>query len=992
MFRKSMTALIVGIALAAPAMPAAAAERKTPSTLYYNYFGSFYDGEYRDALRGFQDESRGSIKTPQSRWIDSICYETMCGECYYQMGALDKALEHYSNALRLFCRFSDWMVQVRFAPTIRVASVGKEKPVPWGASSRQSRLGLYKDELIVQGRVDVGKIGNKSAIIQQASMYSITPHEIVRATTLALRRRAELLGPVGQYDPLSQELVAVFSRPVGPPNHWSQCWVDVQRGLALIGGGRAGQAIGYLQRAVLAAGEFDHPMTGIALFELGRQKLLLGKYDEASQFFAEATYSAVNYPDYGILEEAFRYAALTHIAANRKGFFAPLNPAIQWAKIKNLRQLQASLLLSAAENYSLLGDLRQAAAALDAARATVGRRDMGTGRIGARHHYLSALVAYQNKEIPAGNAALNSAMDYMRHGSAWLFQIDLADQLYTGGALTTRSALQLFAEVLRDPLSLDWTLQPMESFAALTTPQPLPMEHWFEAALERSEVKEIHGAMDIAEQTRRRRFFASLEFGGRLESLRWILEAPENRLAKQALLQRQDIMSRYPEFERLSRRSTAIREELAKQPLVPKDPTRLKEQTDKLTELGAAGIEQEAILRVIALRREPAELVFPPLQSAADLQKSIPDRHAVLAFFATSRRLYAFLLNNEQCIHWQIGSTPALLRQTQAMLREMGQFGQNHQINADEISSEKWRQPARQVLETLLKGSRADFSQPFDELAVVPDGFLWYLPFEALQVKVDDRLHSLIARFRIRYAPTLSLCAAQGWGRNPTGNTAVMVGKLYPRDEVEVARGAFEQLTKVVPGAVMLDAPSSAPSAVYAALCDRLIVLDDLILQDNPYAWYPASLDRGREGGSLADWMLLPWDGPDVVVLPGFHTTAEDALKNLDRRAPGGDVFLTVCGLMAGGSRTLLLSRWRTGGQSSFDLVREFAQELPRAAPADAWQRAVLLANDSRLDLDAEPRVKRTASSETPKAVHPFFWAGYMLVDCGAAPANQQKQ
>ena len=59
---------------------------------------------------------------------------------------------------------------------------------------------------------------------------------------------------------------------------------------------------------------------------------------------------------------------------------------------------------------------------------------------------------------------------------------------------------------------------------------------------------------------------------------------------------------------------------------------------------------------------------------------------------------------------------------------------------------------------------------------------------------------------------------------------------------------------------------------------------------------------------------------------------------------------------------------------------------MPRSAPSDAWQRAVQLAMDSRLDLTAEPRVKRTGGGETPKAANPFFWAGYMLVDSGTGP------
>ena len=266
-----------------------------------------------------------------------------------------------------------------------------------------------------------------------------------------MRRRAALLGPLCKYDQLSNDVIAALTRPAGPPNHWSECYVDLEHGLALVAGGREGQAIGYLQRAVLAAGEFDHPLTSVALLELGHQALLTGKYDEASKFFEEATYAAVNtysgtpyVTDYGVLEEAFRYGALTHLMANRKGLFPPLEPAILWAKRNHLRQLQTSLLLCAAENYAVLGQTRQAAAMLDEARAAIGRRTMGAGSIGARLSYLTALVAYQQKRIPEGNTAFAAAMGYMQHGSAapvfrgktggslGLLHIGLADNLYTG--------------------------------------------------------------------------------------------------------------------------------------------------------------------------------------------------------------------------------------------------------------------------------------------------------------------------------------------------------------------------------------------------------------------------------------------------------------------------------------------------------------------------------------------------------------------------------
>ncbi len=977
-------AATVVLGLSADFAVAQTSERSTPTVSYYAAFAPFYEGEYLDALRAFQSEGRGSIKNAQSRWIDSICYETMCGECYYQMGLFDKALQHYTAALQLYKSFSDWMVKVQFPPSIRVAGAGARKVVPWGQSTRQSQLGHYPSSmLIAQGQIDMNDVVKKGGIVQQANLYPVTPQEILRMTTLALRRRGMLLGPVAKYDSLTADVMAAMTRPIGPPNHWSDAWTSAERGLALWAGGKDVQAAGYLQRAVLAGGQFDHPMTCIALLELGRLSLVRGEYPAAAKFFEESTYAAVNYNDFGVLEEAFRYGALTHLMANRKGVYPLLEPAIQWAKVKNLRQLRASLLLCAAENYAVLGKTRQAVAMLDEARATIGRRKMAGGAIGARLSYLTALTAFQQKRPAEGNAALAAAMGYMRHGSLWLFHIGMADEMYLSGAASPRAAMDLFADVLRDPQSADWAADPLESLTSLMTPHPLPLEHWFEVAIER---KDNDIAIEVAERARRHRFFSSLEFGGRVESLRWIFESPVDALPQQAQLQRQELLSRYPAYEQLSQQAGKIREALRKEPLVAPDQVALKEQTRGLGELASISQQQEAILHEIALRREPAAMVFPPLRKTSDIQKSLPEKQAALIFFATSRRLYGFLMNNERLAVWQVNSPASLLKEMQTALREMGNHQANSELAIKDLSETKWKQAAKQALDSLLKGSVADFSQPFEELVIVPDGALWYLPFEALQVTVEKKSQPLISRFRIRYAPTLSLATSRGPGRSPSGGTAVIVGKLYPRDEDAKAKAAFDQLAAVTPGAAAIRAPAPAPSAIYGSLFQRLVVLDDLVVSEqDPYGWSPAPIDRGKAGTTLSDWLQLPWGGPDVIILPGFHTAAEDSLKRMNRALPGNDMFLATCGLMANGARTILLSRWRTGGQTSFDLVREFVQEMTNTSPADAWQRAVMLTAGSRLNIEAEPRIKKVVTEETPKAAHPFFWAGYMLIDCGTA-------
>jgi CHAT domain-containing protein len=980
-FKRQIVGLVLmfsGLLGTSSSIWAQTAERSAPSPTYFMIFREFYAGDYKNALDGFQAEARSCIKAGQSRWIDSICYETMIGECFYQMGVLDKAQEHYSLALELAAVFPDWMIRVQF-PQIRGA--GTRRPYPWGGSTRRSTLGFFPSSMLIsQGQINNTQVLQQGGIVQQAVLYSIQPQEIVRCTTLAIRRRAEILGPISKNDPLTERVAGVLSRQITPPNHWSEAWADVERGLALVAAGKENQGVPILQRSVLVQGEFDHPMTCVALLELGRLSLARGEYPAALQSFEEATYSAADYSDYGVLEEAFRYAALTHLITNRKGFYAPLQSAMQWAKVKNLQQLRASLALSAAENLSVLEQVKDAAAMLDDARIVLSQRRAMMGRLGGRFSYLSADLWFQQKNNQKGQADFTAAMDYMKHGSRRLFQIALADNLYTSGAAPARTAMDYYNELLRDPLPGDWTIDPMETLATLITPHPLSLEHWFEIAWERHEYE---AAWEIADRARRHRFFSTLDMGGRLESLNWILEAPADLLDQQSLLQRQDLLTRWPQYAKVSEQARAIRAKLADIPLATDDQTLRKEQSKALVELSSLSGQQEVMLREIALRREPAAMIFPPQRSMAEIKKSLPKGHAILAFFTANRRLYGMLMGSSDYSNWEIGSPGAMTKQVKDFLHDMGQFQQNHELTLKELDETKWKQSGVKTLEALLKGSRADFSKSFEELIIVPDGFLWYLPFEALEVNVDGQLQPLISRGRILYAPTISLATStQARRLKPTGKTAVILGKLFPRDDESVSKAAYERLAAALPGTVALKPPAPGPIADFKVLFDRLIVLDDLTINDQePYGWIPAPIERGKSGGTLADWMGLPWGGPEQIILPGYHTAAEDALKKPSRGMPGDEVFLSACGLMSCGARTILLSRWRSGGQSSFDLVREFAQELPHTSPADAWQRAVMLESGTQLNLEGEPRIKRSATDETPKANHPFFWAGYMLID-----------
>ena len=105
-------------------------------------------------------------------------------------------------------------------------------------------------------------------------------------------------------------------------------------------------------------------------------------------------------------------------------------------------------------------------------------------------------------------------------------------------------------------------------------------------------------------------------------------------------------------------------------------------------------------------------------------------------------------------------------------------------------------------------------------------------------------------------------------------------------------------------------------------------------------------------------------------------------------------IFLTTVGLLASGSRTVALSRWRVGGESTYKLMGEFLKKS-RDLPADqAWQASVTVIRAGQSAPDKEPRARDfDAPIDTS---HPFFWAGYLLVDIssasnGAVPIEQLK-
>ena len=982
--RLLIAAAVVALTLSiVPTLCAQGRSKSAPHDGYFFSFGAFWDGDFATAAKNFRDSAKSGVKSTEGRWIDSICYHTMLGESYYHMGDNASALDQYSSALQLYLAHRDWMLRVDFP-----ANIDREQNlntnITWGVSTRTAPIGHFPDKFqSMQGRLDNDQVVQKGGVVSPPILYPVHVSEVVRCTAVALSRRRELMGPVSEHDPLTAQLVDALSRRPGPPNHWAQCWIELELGLAYAAAGKIPQAVSELQKAILAGGTFDHPLTCLALLELGKLAFEQGKYDVALTMFSEATFSAAYFDRYEVMEEAFRYAAVTHVVSGQKGPMAGLAAASGWAKQKRIRMMNITVLTSLAETLDYAGDAAGAADAIAQARREMARAEMANGAGGARLNYQAAKIFLRAGNPTAAKQPLAAALAYQQVASKWLFHIALADRTIAAGGVTERIGDILYTQLLREPNAIDFSHDPLDTLAMLSTPHPLPYEHWLELVLLR---KEQERAIEIADRIRRHRFFSALTLGGRVHALRWILEAPQEMLSQTAVLQKQDLQVRYPILAELTKQVARTKAALDALPLATEDQEQRKQQAALLLELAKLSTAEELLLEQVSLERVPSEFAFPPIRTVREVQGALADGVLVLVYLQTSRNVYAFAFTKDKYATFVV-ETPAKVRlDTAEMLRLIGNYDRTQPVDPSAIASEAWKVPAAKILKQLTNNAKAEDWAKYREVVVVPDGPLWYVPFEALQIPLADgkTTQSLATTAAIRYTPMMSLVLPDGRGKKPLSRTAVIVGRMIPREDEAIVQSNSAAILGAIPGSTTLPTPVVAPGGTLSATIDRLILYGDIDEPSKgPLEWSPLQLDRGKPLSTLSDWMMLPFAGPDEVIIPGYHTPAEYALK---RGGTGDEVFLSVMGLLSSGSRSLLLSRWRVGGQSTQALVREYVQELPHASASEAWRRSVQLFRAGRLDPAAEPRLKSTTVASDLPADHPFFWGGYMLVDTASQP------
>lgn len=241
-----------------------------PSFQYYNSFRFFREGDHKEALRAFRETARSGMRTVDGAWIDAVCYRVMTGESYLRLGEPQLAIDQYNAALNIALKHREWLKRVQFPSSLPPLNRRITPAVLWGGEIRTAKYADVPERFqILLGTLDLENTVRQGGAIAPRELHSINVHEVIRCTCLALRRRYELLGPVAAHDPLTMLMVGAFDGRMGPPNHWTQAWLNVQRGWALACAGKSDEAKRAFKASVLLSGRYDHPLTATALMGLG---------------------------------------------------------------------------------------------------------------------------------------------------------------------------------------------------------------------------------------------------------------------------------------------------------------------------------------------------------------------------------------------------------------------------------------------------------------------------------------------------------------------------------------------------------------------------------------------------------------------------------------------------------------------------------------------------------------------------------------------------
>jgi len=281
-------------------------------------------------------------------------------------------------------------------------------------------------------------------------------------------------------------------------------------------------------------------------------------------------------------------------------------------------------------------------------------------------------------------------------------------------------------------------------------------------------------------------------------------------------------------------------------------------------------------------------------------------------------------------------------------------------------------------LYSLLVAPAADHLKGVDTLYIIPDGFLWNLPFQAL-MSSSDRF--LLEDHAISYAPSLSvlreMSTKESGRRNANSLIAFgnpVIGKdeqrqvdLCPLPEAENEVGSIAKTAGLEARRVFIGRDASEKTFKTLAPGFSVIHLATHGVLDNRNPLYSHLLLTRTEGDVENDGLLEAREIMDMRLDADLAVLSACDTAN-GKIAPGEGVIGMSWAFFVAGCRSMLVSQWKVNSSSTSQLM------------VNLYNQPDLVRNKSGGTNARALRVAALQLMKDDRYRHPFFWAGFVLV------------
>ncbi|WP_186776377.1 CHAT domain-containing protein [Rubripirellula reticaptiva] len=934
-----------------------------PAPTYYLALEVYRSGDLPNAVDAFDAALRDTRRNVNGRMIDAIPALAMLGECYWHMGNVPLARQYADQAFQIAIRYEGWISRVEWESTVRVGAQRSRPTWLWPEAASVNVIPTSDRILFRSGKQLTEADLVRGGVVEELNLRPMDVIEIMRGIAVASYRRRVILGPLSEDDPMASGLVDATKFPAG---------LNVPVARSLIGAMRtAGYYARYSETKVVeeanrsaTVGGGVHPLTPISLQCQASTMAASANPADVIRIAANIANSAAALDQPEWVGEAMQLAAGCADSNTADGV-AKMATVAAGALSRQSRLGTLHCLIAAADAAVTSGNIDGASGLLGQAQALSSRRDVVQPRLEAYGAYVLARIsAARGGSFGSGNSpdldqALASIESFVLNrrdrkqslvSMPRIYQLGLLGQAV--GTSVGASTGSKWLETYCDEPTLDvWRRDPVDAIAGVIVDRSAAHAARINLAVSAGYPEAVLQACDAMLAAR---FIDRLPIGGRITQVRTIAGGDDQLLA--------------PEIAEVRKAAGPLMAELRAGAANQGEPN--------LAEIEVL----EAKATLLALDRVSLpQMAIPRLEEKMPVAK-LPARSALLTFAFVGNRLYATLSTDGKVVAWDVAGANRLSGDIGRLLNGIG-VGKARGNRLPE--GDQWRTIAAAIAARIFTDESYFSPDRFDELIIVPDGPLWYLPFELLPASLaaadpdaPEDLSLLSDNLSIRYVPTPGMALTASAKPATSRVIGITADQFFAPRDLELNASIFDSVVESANESIRLPEDLNVATGLLSDRVGHLVVAAARPANLKvPLAMNLASYDQDSIYGTIHGWLRFPTSVPRSVVLFGLRTSVD-----VGQMGTGDEIFSTLCGLHVSGVRSVLLSRWAVGGESSAILLREFLQELPFMGMNESWARARVLLRSRELDPAAEPLLMKSEHDrEGITGDQPLFWSGYLI-------------